>query len=55
VRDRDEQVFSELIERWSGRHLALTHVESRAIATDSHRTEGSLNLIERLRGPLYTR
>ena len=34
LQDRDEQVFNELVERWSGimLRLALTHLESRAIA-----------------------
>lgn len=31
--------------------LALTHVESRAIAADSHRTEGSPNLVWRFIRP----
>jgi RNA polymerase sigma-70 factor (ECF subfamily) len=32
----DERVFAELVERWSGMmlRLALTHVESRAIAEE---------------------
>jgi RNA polymerase sigma-70 factor (ECF subfamily) len=36
LQDRDEQVFSELVESWSGMmlHLAFTHVESRAIAEE---------------------
>ena len=34
LQDRDEQVFNELAERWSGMmlRLALTHVESGGIA-----------------------
>ena len=34
AQDRDEQVFNELAERWSGMmlRLAFTYVESRAIA-----------------------
>jgi DNA-directed RNA polymerase specialized sigma24 family protein len=36
LRDRDEQVFNERVESWSGMtlRLALTHLESRAIAED---------------------
>jgi RNA polymerase sigma-70 factor (ECF subfamily) len=36
LQDRDEQVFSELVESWSGimLRLALAHVESRAIAEE---------------------
>jgi RNA polymerase sigma-70 factor (ECF subfamily) len=36
LRDGDERVFSDLVERWSGLmlRLALAHVESRAIAEE---------------------
>jgi RNA polymerase sigma-70 factor (ECF subfamily) len=36
LHDRDEQVFNNLVERWSGimLRLALTHVESRAVAEE---------------------
>lgn len=37
LQHRDEQVFNGLVERWSGimLRLALTHVESRAIAEEA--------------------